>query len=147
MINSILAGIRYWQRRADSILAGRLLPILAGGIAILAGSLACSGPSWAITQTPTPILAGGAGSAPSPSQAPAVSGKAKTELRATVSAIQALNVRAKPTKKSAGLGTLLSGAEVSLTGECAGAWAQILYKAGRAWVDGRYLAGDPCKEE
>lgn len=143
MINSILAGIRYWQGSSDSILARRLLPILAG-LAILAVSLACSTQARAVsTQAPAPILA----KVSTPRSVPAVPEKAKTELRATVSALQSLNVREKPTRRSPGLGVLYSGDQVILTGECRAGWAGIRYRDGRAWVDGRYLSGDRCEAE
>ena len=107
-------------------------------------------PSWAISPTPAPILAEDTAPKPTQVKAPAVSDKARpapVEIRAKVSALQSLNVRQSPTRRSAGLGVLYSGDEVILTGRCRAGWAEIQYTAGPAWVDARYLSGDHCKEE
>lgn len=115
-------------------------------------SLACSAPAWAPAPSPTalpiptqtgtdlPVL-----SSPTrtPTQAPAVH-------KATVSALRALNVREGPRKESAGIGVLLAGDLVTLTGRCSGGWSQVFYEVKgetvRAWVNSRYIT-DGCKEE
>jgi len=160
-MDSILAEMtRYWQRRADSILATipparirywqgpkiRIRPILA--LSILALSiLACSAPAYSSFPSPTPILADtpGAGSA---AVSPAKPGNSQTgtQIRETVSALEALYVRTEATKRSAAIGLLHNGDEVTLTGECLRGWARIQYKDGLAWVYSGYLSGKTCKE-
>lgn len=123
-------------------------------LAVLAiASLACSSsPGWVASQVPERTAV------PSeiPSQAPEVE-KPKTgptqaprspdPLRATVSAIRSVNVRADSSTESESISVLYHGAEVILSGRCRGIWAEIFFEGSRAWVNGRYLAGDKCEEE
>jgi uncharacterized protein YraI len=65
---------------------------------------------------------------------------AQEQNNATVSAIQALNVRVLPWHRSPVSGTLLSGTSVALLGRCTGnGWRRITSGTVTGWVNADYL--------
>lgn len=123
-----------------------------GALAILAAALACSSPGWsqAPSQAPT------ASPIPEPSEAHQKPQESRIEpipspvsLRATVSALRSVYVRADSNIQSGAIGALYHGDEVSITGRCSQdkGWVEIFYKGSRAWVNARYLSGERCEAE
>ena len=64
----------------------------------------------------------------------------------TVTAIEAVHVRALPDPKSASLAILLHGEPVTVTGECQGTWAAVEWNGGVGWVNAEYISGDVCEQ-
>lgn len=63
---------------------------------------------------------------------------------ARVIAIQSLNVRQAPGHDNPVIGALYHGNTVVMTGKCHAGWAEIRWKSSTAYVNARYLSGDPC---
>lgn len=119
-----------------------------GALAVFAAVISCTLPAPGSAPIPIPSPTSTptrAPQEPKPQISRIPSGKTGS---ATVSALHALNVRVDSNYHSEAIGLLYHGEEVSLTNKCSpSGWAEIIYKGSRAWVNGRYLSGDPCREE
>lgn len=119
-----------------------------GALAVFAAAIACTLPAGGSAPIPIPSPTSTptrAPQEPKPQISRIPSGKTSS---ATVSALRSLNVRADSNYQSDPIGALYHGEEVDLTNNCTpSGWVEIFYKGSRAWVNGRYLSGDPCREE
>jgi len=70
-----------------------------------------------------------------------------TTIKATVTAMQSLNVRQFPGHDKPGIGVLYHGDIVVMTGNCTRGWAEIVWKGGVAWLNARYLSDNKCKDK
>lgn len=66
---------------------------------------------------------------------------------ADVTAIQSLNVRQRAGEHERVIGALYHGDQVTLTGNCAKGWAEIVWKDGTAWVNADYLSENKCRDK
>ena len=70
-----------------------------------------------------------------------------TPARASVTAVQSLNVRQRAGEDQKVIGALYAGDDVILTGECSDGWAEIIWAESVAWVNADFISDNLCKEE
>ena len=69
-----------------------------------------------------------------------------TPARASVTALQSLNVRQRAGEYQKVIGALYAGDLVTLTGDCSDGWAEIIWSDSVAWVNSDYLSENRCKK-
>jgi hypothetical protein len=118
--------------------------LLTTVLVLVLSVLACALPSGTtVPTTPAPTVVKAATTVPSKPKTPD-----NTLTTVKVTAYQALHVRQQPGIGNTVLGYLYNSDTVTLTSVCSddtAGWAQIVWQAGTAWVNARFLSENSCQ--